>query len=61
MRCLACNFALSNFESTRRYASTGEFLDLCERCYAAVKGEIKVTERLDLKEYEEIDQEKHER
>lgn len=31
MRCLACNDELTDFEATRR-TSSGEFLDLCEKC-----------------------------
>lgn len=33
MRCIACNRALSDFESTRRHAMTDEFLDLCNTCF----------------------------
>lgn len=29
MRCLACNRRLSEYEATRRYASNGQFVDLC--------------------------------
>lgn len=58
MRCLACNIALSDFEATRRYAVSKEFLDLCERCYTPIKTEFRVLERLDLKEFEEMEQEK---
>lgn len=36
MRCVCCNQALSDFESTRRHAVTKEFLDLCNRCFAVV-------------------------
>jgi hypothetical protein len=32
MRCLACNKNLSDLESTRKYPSTEEFIDLCTRC-----------------------------
>jgi len=32
MRCLACDRALSDYESTRKYPS-GAFLDLCNKCF----------------------------
>lgn len=47
MRCLSCNRALSDREATRKYKSTGEFLDLCDNCYAPIKEEVKVDERAD--------------
>jgi len=47
MRCRACDDLLSNREATRRTKSTGEFLDLCDRCYEFVKGDIPTVERLD--------------
>lgn len=31
-RCVCCNKNLSDFEATRRSASTGEFLDMCNNC-----------------------------
>jgi hypothetical protein len=33
MRCVACNKALSDFESTRKSAISGEYLDMCNDCY----------------------------
>ena len=32
MRCVSCNTALSDFESTRKGALSGEYLDLCNSC-----------------------------
>lgn len=40
MRCLACNCQLNDHESTRKYASSGSFVDLCDRCFATVEDEI---------------------
>jgi hypothetical protein len=54
MRCLACQRALSDFEATRRYAESKEFLDLCDTCYESVRGSFEVTERPDLKKFEEL-------
>lgn len=46
MRCLGCNKELSDFESTRRYADSQEFIDLCNDCFRHT--EIKAVERHDL-------------
>lgn len=37
MRCRVCNVLLSDFESTRRNADTGEYLDTCCKCLAYIK------------------------
>ena len=49
MRCLSCNCNLSDFESTRKSANTGEYLDLCEDCLSEIKYELEVIEREDLR------------
>lgn len=36
MRCLSCNRILSDQEATRRGASSGDFLDLCNHCYSTI-------------------------
>lgn len=40
MRCLSCNKQLNDSEATRKYATTGEFLDLCDGCFRHVASEI---------------------
>lgn len=46
MRCGCCNRVLSDFEATRRSATTGEHLDICNKC---IKGlGIKTIDREDL-------------
>lgn len=40
MRCLACNVRLNKRESTRKYASSGTYIDLCDRCFSHVSEEI---------------------
>jgi len=40
MRCLACNTQLNDREATRKYASSGTFIDLCNGCFAHVADEI---------------------
>lgn len=40
MRCLSCNCQLNDHEATRKYATSGEFVDLCDRCFAHVEDDI---------------------
>lgn len=44
MRCLSCNCQLNDHEATRKYASSGTFVDLCDRCFTDVEDEIAVIE-----------------
>lgn len=48
MKCRVCDVLLSDFESTRKNAETGEFLDMCNYCFSYVKRSIETTERIDL-------------
>ena len=32
MRCYCCNRVLSDYESTRKSATTGNYLDMCNKC-----------------------------
>ncbi len=32
MRCVSCNTNLTDFESTRKGALSGDYLDLCNQC-----------------------------
>lgn len=40
MRCLSCDKRLNEREATRKYSSSGSFIDLCDRCFATVAEEI---------------------
>lgn len=55
MRCLSCNKNLSDFESTRRSALTGEFIDLCNKCYEEIKYDVDTVVREDLRDEESFD------
>lgn len=56
MRCLACNTILTDYEATRRYKSTGGFVDLCNHCYnESDVPTLEIQDRPDLAEYEECD------
>jgi hypothetical protein len=48
MRCVACNKALNDYESTRKSATTGEYLDLCNSCFHAIDQDIEAITRPDL-------------
>ena len=48
MRCYCCDKNLSDFESTRKSATTGEFLDMCNKCYSTIKDDLLSEERYDL-------------
>jgi hypothetical protein len=56
MRCLACDVALTDFESTRRFNKSGEFVDLCNHCFrSGVDEMVQFSERQDLQEAEDMD------
>lgn len=40
MRCLACDKRLNDRESTRKYASSGTFVDLCDRCFSTISEDV---------------------
>ena len=53
MRCVACNCVLTDFEATRKGVNTGEYIDLCNKCFLTIAEDIEYTERDDLNEYDE--------
>ena len=57
MRCYCCNKALSDYEATRKSVSTGQFLDMCNKCYGSIAGDVLAIERTDLRheDDEELD------
>lgn len=57
MRCCACNRLLNDFESTRKSKTTGEYLDLCNKCYGTVQQDLATDIRSDLPEDEVPDDE----
>jgi len=48
MRCILCNAALSDYESTVKHAITGQFLDICQNCFTSMEVDIPVYDRKDL-------------
>ena len=50
MRCLSCNQILNEYEATRKYKGTKEFIDLCSSCFNM--SDLKphsVSDRMDLR------------
>lgn len=39
-RCVACNKNLSDVEATRKSATTGEYIDMCNHCFSTIADEI---------------------
>ena len=56
MRCLACNKALNDFETTRKSATSGEFVDLCNHCFHNVEQDLETLVREDLRDEESYDE-----
>jgi len=51
MRCLACNKALNDYEATRKFFDSQEYIDLCNHCfYSGVNDQVNFEERQDLEE-----------
>lgn len=48
MRCLACNRILSDYEATRKYALTNDYVDLCTPCFKPIEHQVNTIERKDL-------------
>jgi hypothetical protein len=48
MRCICCNTALSDYESTVRHGITRQFLEMCSICLKSVDAYIPVMVRNDL-------------
>lgn len=53
MRCLSCDAKLTDYESTRKYASSGEFVDLCNHCFSSVSEYLHTIDRADLEHDED--------
>ena len=45
MRCVACNAVLTDFEATRKSATTGDYIDLCNKCFNTIREEVAVIEK----------------
>lgn len=52
MRCLSCDCALNDYESTRKYPN-GTFVDLCNRCFSYIKRSVVVYDRPELEHFDD--------
>jgi hypothetical protein len=48
MRCICCNTALNDYESTVRHGITRQFLEMCSICLKSVDAYIPIQVRNDL-------------
>lgn len=44
---------MSDYEATRKSVTTGDFLDMCNKCYSTISGDVLALERTDLKHDDE--------
>jgi hypothetical protein len=56
VRCIACDVLLTDYEATRRYAESKEFVDLCNRCMAVSLDDSEVIDREDLRTLADIEE-----
>lgn len=52
MKCLSCDKILNDREASRKYASSGEHVDLCNRCFSYIEDQVPTEANLTLKEEE---------
>lgn len=55
MHCVCCDRLLNDFESTRKSKVTGDYLDMCNKCYSSVQEDLAADSRSDLEEFEVLD------
>lgn len=57
MRCTCCDRLLNDFESTRKSKVTGDYLDMCNKCYGSIQEDLATDIRSDLDEFDVPDDE----
>lgn len=55
MRCQCCDRNLNDYESTRKHAETGDYLDICNTCLNDIPN-IPVEVRNDLSPFDETEE-----
>jgi hypothetical protein len=43
MHCVACDKQLSDIETSRKSKKTGEYLDMCNRCFSSISEDVETT------------------
>jgi hypothetical protein len=56
MRCQCCDKNLNDYESTRKSVSSGEYLDMCNKCYSTISDDLLSEVRYDLYDGNEEDE-----
>ncbi len=57
MKCCCCDKLLNNFESTRKSRATGEYLDMCNKCYSTIDDTVKTINKESFEEDDVPDEE----
>jgi hypothetical protein len=57
MKCSCCDVILSTRESVRKFKSSGEYVDMCDKCLSTISDDVtviegKVTEDNEYNDYE---------
>jgi len=56
VRCIACDVELTDYEATRRFATSREFVDLCLQCAAHSLYDFVLIDREDLRTLADIEE-----
>jgi len=56
MRCIAFVVELTDYEATRRFAVSQEFVDLCNKCFAVSLDDGDVIDRADLRTLADLEE-----
>lgn len=44
MRCLACDEPMTDRDASRKFAGSGQYVDLCLHCYDTIKDQVPTIE-----------------
>ena len=55
MKCYACNVNLNDYESTRKSRVTGDYMDLCNKCFKGLDIQVFEEEDYTTSVYEDPD------
>jgi hypothetical protein len=56
MRCICCDRNLNDYETTRKHAVTGDYLDICNKCFRDISNDVPTVARSDLAYTEQMEQ-----
>ena len=60
MRCKACDKIMSDYELTRKFSDSGQFVDLCSYCSSFIKDDDLLMEgNMDLAHLSDLEDEKY--